>query len=195
MSAAVLIVLGAVLCLLGAVSLRIGVLAAGFAGGWMLAEIFGASAETRALVGLAAGIATFVLTLLVSKLLFFIGGLCAGAVLGVKLFLLTDSGAAHGNPDVLLACVVVPAIGVLCGFLADHWERGFLRIATACAGAALVLSGFGRIGSGDEHQLWRPDSSVGSAVFGLLWIALTLFGVWFQVGHSRQARRRARRKG
>ncbi|WGL50388.1 DUF4203 domain-containing protein [Nocardioides sp. BP30] len=191
MSATVLLLLGAVLCFLGAVSIRLGVLAAGFGGGWILAEVFDASVAVRALVGLVAALAAFVATLLVAKLLFFIGGLCAGAVLGAKLFVVADSGVGHGDPDVLLACIVVPAIGVLCGFLADRWQRGFLRLATAAAGAALLLSGVGRIGSGDTAQLWHPDSATGSVLLGVSWVVLAVVGYRVQRGRARQARRHA----
>lgn len=189
MSAMVLLVLGAVLCFWGAVSLRLGVLAAGFGGGWLLAEIFDASVLTRAVVGLVAALAAFVVTLLFAKLVFFIGGLCAGAVLGAKVFVIADSGVGHGDPDVLLACIVVPAIAVLCGFLADRWQRGFLRLVTAAAGAALLLSGIGRIGSGNTGQLWRPDTTAGGALFAVLWLVLTVLGHRVQRGRTPQARR------
>jgi hypothetical protein len=192
MSATVLIVLGALLCLFGAVTLRGGILAAGFAGGWLLAEVLGASVGGRALTALVAAIAAFVITLLVSKLLFFIGGLCAGAILGTKVFMVTDSGVGHGDPDVLLACIVVPAVAVVCGFLADRWQRGFLRLATAAAGAALLLSGIGRIGAGDADQLWHPDTAVGSVVLALAWVVLTIAGYRFQRSRSRQGRRARR---
>jgi hypothetical protein len=192
MSATVLIVLGALLCFLGAVSLRLGVLVAGFAGGWLLAEVLGASTGTRALVALVAAAAVLVVTLLVSKLVFFVGGLCAGAVLGTKLFMVTDSGVGHGDPDVLLACIVVPAVGVVCGFLADRWQRGFLRLATAAAGAALLLSGIGRIGVGDADQLWHPDTAFANVVLALAWVLLTIVGFRFQRSRSRQGRRARR---
>lgn len=194
MSATVLIVVGLVLCLFGTRSVRIGVLAAGVGGGWMLAEALGASLSARAVVALVTGLAAFVVTVVLAKLLFFIAGLCVGAVLGAKVFVVADSGVDRADPDVLLALIVVPAIAVLCGFLADHWQRGFLRLATAAAGAALLLSGIGRIGASDADQLWHPDTTAGGTVLTVLWLVLTMVGYRFQRGHNRPGSPRIRRR-
>lgn len=126
MSAAVLLVLGAVLCFFGTFSLRVGVMAAGAGAAWLLADALGASTSTTVVVALAGAVGTFVVTLLVSTFLFFVGGLCVGAVVGSKLFVLADSGAGDRHGDWLLALVFVPSVALVCGFLANHFRTKFL---------------------------------------------------------------------
>ncbi len=85
------------------------------------------------------------------------------------------NGDAGGN-DWLLALVFVPAVAVVAGFLAQRYQRGFLRWATAAAGAGLILSGLGRLGDDSTDFLWRPDNTGGGLVFAVAWVALTLLG-------------------
>ena len=184
MSALALVLVGAVLCFFGARSVRLAVLAAGFGTAWLLADVFGASTTTTLVVSVAGALGAFVLTLVLSKIVLFVAGLLVGAVVGAKLFVLVNGGA-HGG-DWVLALVFVPAVAVVVGFLADRFERTFLAWATAAAGAVLILSGLGRVGSDSTEALWRPHSAGGSVVFAVAWVALTVVGQRVQRDHVRR---------
>lgn len=182
MTAGVLILLGAVLCFLGRRSLRIAVLVAGFGLGWLLADVFGADTSTELLVAASSAVIVFVISLIAARFLFFIGGACVGAVLGARLFVLVDSGSRDGHGDWLLAVVFVPAVAVLCGFVAGRFREGFLAWGTAAAGAALICSGIGRIDLSGADEIWRPETTVGAAVSAMLWLGLTVAGHRVQQG-------------
>ncbi|MFI6426298.1 DUF4203 domain-containing protein [Promicromonospora sp. NPDC050880] len=172
MSALAIILVGLALCLAGSFSVRLAVLAAGFGVAWTLAEAFDADTGTAVLIGLGGAVLAAVLTLLVARLLFFVGGLCLGAVVGARLFVLVQGGSA----DVLLVVIVVPAVAFVCALLARRFERPFLVWATALGGAALVLSAVGRLWAGAAGELWRPTSTAGVALVLALWVALTVAG-------------------
>ena len=171
MSALVTILIGLALCLAGSRSVRLAVLAAGFGVAWTLAEAFGADTGTALLIALGGAVLAFVLTLLTARLLFFVGGLCIGAVIGAKLFVLVQGGGA----DLLLVLVVVPAMALMFALLARRFERPFLMWATALGGAAMVLSGIGRLWA-DAGELWRPESTAGVVLVLALWIVLAIVG-------------------
>jgi uncharacterized membrane protein (DUF485 family) len=173
-SAVVLVLIGAILCFFGARSVRLAVLAAGFGATWLLADVFGASTTTTLVIAVVGALGAWILTLLFSKFVFFMAGLIVGAVLGAKFFVLLE-GDAQGH-DWVLAIVFVPAVAITVGFLANRFERTLLVWATAAAGAALVLSGLGRLGTDSTEVLWRPHSTAGSVVFAAAWIALTVIG-------------------
>ncbi|MDH2416005.1 hypothetical protein [Nocardioides sp. CER19] len=183
MSAAVLAVLGFILCFLGALSVRLAVLIAGGGLGWLLAEAFDASAATMVLVAGAGAVGALVVSFLVSRFLFFVAGACVGSVIGAKLFVIADNGEHHW----LLALVFVPAVAVVAGFLAQHYEKAFLRWGTAVAGAALLLSAVGRLGTSSTDVLWRPETALGGILFAVLWVVLSI------VGHRVQTSGRVRR--
>jgi hypothetical protein len=172
MSALATILIGLALCLAGARSVRLAVLAAGFGVAWTLAEAFGADTGTALLIALGGAVLAFVLTLLGARLLFFVGGLCVGAVIGAKLFVLMQGGSA----DLLLVLIVVPAVALMCALLARRFERPFLRWATALGGAAMVLSGVGRLWADAAGDLWRPESTAGVVLVLALWIVLAIVG-------------------
>ena len=153
MSGAILILIGLLLCLTGAWSVRLAVLAAGFGVSWLLADTFGASTGTALLIAASGALLAFLLSLVLSKLmLFFVGGV-VGAVVGAKLFVLLDGKDASA----LLAVIFIPAIAFLFAFLAQRWSRNFLAWATAFGGAAIALTGLGRL---------APDQSRGAAGAG-----------------------------
>lgn len=172
MPALVIVLVGLALCLAGSFSVRLAVLAAGFGVAWTLAEAFHADTGTAVLIGLGGAALAAVLTLLLARLLFFVGGLCVGAVIGVKLFVLVQGGSA----DVLLAVIVVPAVAFVCALLARRFEQPFLVWATALGGAALVLSGTGRLWAGAAGELWRPTTTGGVVLVLALWIVLAVVG-------------------
>ncbi|WP_275001545.1 DUF4203 domain-containing protein [Promicromonospora iranensis] len=172
MSALAIIVVGLVLCLAGSFSIRLAVLAAGFGVAWTLAVVFDADTGTTLLISLGGAVLAFALTLLASRFLFFIAGLCVGAVIGAKLFVLVRGGGA----DLLLLFVVVPAAALASALLARRFERAFLLWGTAFGGAALVLSGVGRLWAEVAGDLWRPASTAGVVLVILLWVVLAAAG-------------------
>jgi hypothetical protein len=176
MSALAAILVGLVLCLAGSLSVRLAVLAAGFGVAWTLAEALDADTGTALLIGLGGAVLAFALTLLMARFLFFVGGLCVGAVIGAKLYVLVQGGSA----DVLLVLIVVPAVAILCAFLARRFERPFLVWGTAFGGAALVLSGVGRVWADVAGDLWRPASTAGVVLVVVLWTALAVVGYLIQ---------------
>lgn len=176
MSALVAVLVGLVLCLAGSLSVRLAVLAAGFGVAWTLAAALGADTGTALLIGLGGAVIALVLALLAARFLFFVGGLCVGAVIGAKLFVLVQGGGA----DLLLVLVVVPAVALLSGLLARRFERPFLRGATAFGGAALVLSGVGHLWADVAGDLWRPGSAAGVVLALALWTVLAVAGYTVQ---------------
>lgn len=189
MSPLVLAVLGVVLCFFGAASVRLAVLVAGAGAGWILAEAFDAPLATTVLVAVAGAAGALVVTFLVSRFLFFVAGACAGAVVGAKLFVLEDGG----DQDWLLAVLFVAAVAVVTGFLTQHFEKRFLRWGTAIAGAALLLSAVGRLGTQATDVLWRPETTTGAVVYTVLWVALSVVGHRVQVAGPRGLSRRGAR--
>jgi hypothetical protein len=176
MSAGVLIVLGVVLCFLGTLSLRVAVLVAGFGLGWLLAGAFGAGTSTQLLVAAVTAGAGLVASVLLSKSVLFIGGAFVGAVIGARVFVLVNAGSQDGHGDWVLAVVFVPAVALVCGFLANRVGKRFLAWGTAAAGAALICSGIGRIGHWSTDAIWRPDSTVSAVIVAVLWLGLTVAG-------------------
>jgi hypothetical protein len=175
----VLILLGALLCFRGAASLRLTVLAAGFAGAWVLAEAFGASLGVAAVVAAASALAVLVLTLIFARFLFFIVGAGVGVLIGARLFTLLSTGSQSGHGDVLLGLVFVAAVAVVCGFLASRWRRWFVVWTTALAGSAMLLAGVGHLGPG-PGELSRPDSGVSAVLSSVVWLALAYVGARVQ---------------
>lgn len=178
-STVVLIALGVVLCFWGARSLRLTVLAAGFAGSWVLAEAFGASLGVAALVAGVAALAVLVLTLVFARFLFFVVGAGVGVLIGARLFTLLSSRSESGHGDVLLGLLFVAAVAIVCGFLANRFRRWFVVWTTALAGSALLLAGIGHLGPG-AGELSRPGSTSSSIFTGILWLAISYLGARVQ---------------
>ncbi len=178
-STVVLIVLGALLCFWGAKSLRLTVLAAGFAGSWVLAEAFGASLGVAVIVAVACALAVLVLTLIFARFLFFIVGAGVGVLIGARLFTLLSSRSEDGHGDVLLGLLFVAAVAIVCGFLANRFRHWFVIWTTALAGSAVLLAGIGHLGPG-PGELARPGSTSSSVIIGVLWLAITYLGARVQ---------------
>lgn len=175
MSALAVLVVGLVLLLAGSLSVRLAVLLAGFGVSWTLAVAMDADTGTALLIGVAGAVLAFLITLIAARLMFFVCGLCVGAVIGAKLFVLVQGGTA----DVLLAVIVIPAVALLCAFLARRLGRRFLVWGTAAGGATLVLSAVGRLWT-DAGQLWQPQTGGGVALFLALWVVLAVIGAMVQ---------------
>ena len=178
-STVVLVALGAVLCFWGAKSLRLTVLAAGFAGSWVLAEAFGASLGAAAVVAGVSALAVLVLALIFARFLFFVVGAGVGVLIGARLFTLLSTQSQDGHGDVLLGLLFVAAVAIVCGFLANRFRRWFVVWATALAGSALLLAGIGHLGPG-AGELSRPGSTASSMVSGVLWLAIAYLGTRVQ---------------
>lgn len=172
MSGGILILIGLLLCLTGAWSVRLAVLAAGFGASWLVADTFDASTSTALLISAAGALIAFLLSLVMSKLmLFFVGGV-VGAVVGAKLFVVLDGGDA----SVLLAVVFIPAVAFLFAVLAQRWSRTFLAWATAFGGAAIALTGLGRLAPDQLEALHVPEDATDRTVLAIAWLALGLLG-------------------
>jgi len=180
MTAAMFMVLGLFLCFLGARSVRLAVLVAGFTGAWIVADAVGAGTAATFVVAAAGALGALVLTVVLAKFVFFAAGLVLGGAIGAKLFQVLD----QGDSSWLLALVFVPSIALVGGFLAAHFKKPFLLWATSFAGAAMVLTGIGRIDTGPTAQLGHPDQAVGGVVLAVLWIALGLAGRSVQARHA-----------
>ncbi len=187
MSGVILVLIGALLCLTGAWSLRLVVLAAGFGAAWVIADAFNASTATALIIGLAGAIVAFVVTLIAVKFLLFFVGAVVGAVVGAKLFVLLE------GPDssALLAVIFVPAVAVVFALLANRYDLTFVLWATAFGGAALVLSGLGRLAPSTLDALRAPSNTTSQVVLAVAWIALGLAGRAVQKRLPRQREARA----
>lgn len=172
MTAALFILLGLFLCFLGARSIRLAVLVAGFLAAWLVADAVDAGTTTALLVGLAGAAGALVLTILFARFALFAAGLVVGAAIGAKLFEILD------DPDTswLLALIFIPAVALACGYLAEKMRKPFLVWATAFAGAAMVLTGIGRIDTDLTRELRHPDDPGAGLLLAVLWIGLALAG-------------------
>jgi hypothetical protein len=171
MSSWVLVFIGALLCFFGIGSLRLAILAAGFAVCWLMADAFGAGTATALLISACGALLGWLLVTLVFRAMTFFLGMVVGAVIGAKVFTLLDGGDA----SLLLALVVVPSVALACGFLAGRLRNGFLLWATALAGAGLVVAAVSRL---VHHltELHDPRSAAQTAVATLVWLLVAVAG-------------------
>jgi hypothetical protein len=172
MSEVVLLVIGLVLCFAGAKSLRLTALVAGFCLSWLLADAFDAGVATTFLFAGVGALVLLVLSIVMSRIVIFLVGAAVGAVVGARLFALLGGE----DPSWLLAVLFVPAFAFVAGFMAQRMGRGFLRWATAIAGAAVVLAAVGSMFSDDLGLLQTPDDTWESTLHTLIWGALAIAG-------------------
>lgn len=172
MSGLVVLLVGAVLCFLGVGSVHWAVLASGFGAGWVLADLFGTSVAVTLLVAAATAVIAWVLATLVFKVASFVVGLIAGALVGARLF----AAVGGRGSTLLLAIVVVVAVALVTGLLADRYRERALLWATALGGAGLVLSGLGLLWAGGLGFLRDPGSGWQQVLSSLIWVALGVFG-------------------
>jgi hypothetical protein len=169
-----MVLVGLVVALSGIWSVRVAVMAAGAGAAWLLADAFGAGLATGLLAAASGAVLAFLTALLASKVLFFVFGAAIGAVVGARLFVQLDQGEA----SVLLAVVFVPAVAGCFGVLAGRWRQRFLGWATAVAGAALVISGLGRLAPDTLGALADPTTAAGQAAAAAAWVALAVLARW-----------------
>ena len=172
MSGWVILLVGLVLCFLGVGSIHLAVLASGFGLGWLLADLFHADAWTSLLGALGSAVIGWVLVTLVFKFASFFVGMITGALIGARLYSILTPGEA----SIVLAAVVVVAVAIVFGFLADRYRKRVLLWATAIGGAGLVLSSLGLIWPQDLGFLRDPQAGVEQVTSTLLWVALSAGG-------------------
>ncbi|NLG46788.1 DUF4203 domain-containing protein [Gordonia sp. (in: high G+C Gram-positive bacteria)] len=167
----VILAIGALLCFYGVRSVHLGVIAAGFGLGWMVAGLFNASTMTLLLFGLVGGVSSWVVCSLIFKFAsYFVGGL-AGAVAGARIADLVQPGDSSWSAS----AVIIVAIAVAAAFCADKYRERALLWLTSIGGASMILIGIGRAFSGLEW-LDHPDSAATSVTSNAVWIGLSIAG-------------------
>jgi hypothetical protein len=163
---------GLILCFFGVRSLRLTGFLVGFALAALLADAFGANPLITLIVGLAGGIAGFLLLILIFRFsLWIIGGL-VGAVIGVRVYQHFFLG--EGNALVLVLFLI--AVGLICGFIADRYRQPVLAVLTAAGGASVTLAALGHLWPSVLGFLKQPLTPAQSAIAALAWIVLAVFG-------------------
>lgn len=182
MEALVLVLVGVLLAVGGIWSIRLVLVCAGAGAAWLVAEAFGASAGTSALIATASGLLALLVGVLAARVLFFVVGLVVGAVVGARLFTILDTGDA----SVLLAVVFVPAVAVVGGVALERWRERLVGWVTAIGGSALVLAGLGRVDS-DVRFVSDPGDYGEQAISVAAWVLLAVLArvVQRRVGGSR----------
>lgn len=172
MSGWAILLVGAVLCFLGVGSLHVAILASGFGLGWVLADLFGASVGTTFLIAAGASVIGWVLVTLVFKVAAFFVGVITGSLIGARMAAVLTAGESN----IAVTIVLVIAIAVAVGFLADRYRRRVLLWTTAIGGAGLVLSALGLIAPDTLGFLRHPDQGIEQITSTALWIALAAGG-------------------
>lgn len=176
MSGTLMILVGTVLALSGVWSIRVAVVAAAMGSSWLLADAFGASTATGILVAAAGGVLGLLIAVLSARILFFAMGALVGAVVGARLFVLLD----RGDASVVLAVIFVPAVAGCGAALAGRWRQRFLGWGTAVGGAALVLSGFGRVAPDAFGFLTDSEKPALQTLSVVIWVLLAVAARWGQ---------------
>ena len=172
MSGWAIVLVGIVLCFFGVGSLHVAILASGFGLGWVLADIFGASEGTALIIAAAGAVISWVLVTLVFKVAAFFVGVITGSLIGARLAAVLTPG--QGN--IAVTVVLVVAVAVAFGFLADRYRSRVLLWATAIGGAGLILSSLGLIWPGTLGFLRDPAAGAEQITSTLLWVALSAGG-------------------
>ena len=172
MSGWAIVGVGIVLCFFGVGSLHVAILASGFGLGWVLADIFGATEWTALIIAAAGAVISWVLVTLVFKVAAFFVGVITGSLIGARLAAVLTPG--QGN--IALTVVLVVAVAVAFGFLADRYRSRVLLWTTAIGGAGLILSSLGLIWPGTLGFLRDPAAGAEQVTSTLLWVALAAGG-------------------
>lgn len=172
MSGWVILIVGIVLCFFGVGSIHVAVLASGFGLGWLLADLFHSDVWASLLIALGSAVIGWILVTLVFKFASFFVGIITGALIGARLYAVLTPGEA----SIPLAIVVVVAVSLVFGFLADRYRKRVLLWATAIGGAGLILSSLGLIWSDALGFLRDPQAGVQTVTSTLIWVALAAGG-------------------
>jgi hypothetical protein len=168
MSGWVILIIGVVLCFFGVGSIHVAVLASGFGLGWLLADLFHSDVWTSLLIALGSAVIGWILVTLVFKFAAFFVGMITGALIGARLY----SVLTPGEASIPLAIVVVVAVSLVFGFLADRYRGRVLLWATAIGGAGLILSSLGLIWPDALGFLRDPQAGAETVTSTLIWVAL-----------------------
>ena len=174
MSGWVVLAVGVVLCFLGVGSVHLAILASAFGLGWLLADLFGATAVTALIIAACSAVIAWALITLVFKIARFFIGLIAGALIGARLYAIFSVG----GKSVVLAVVVVVATAIVFGFLADRYRGRAILWATAIGGAGLIISSLGYIWPDTLGLLRQPEAGIQQVTSTVLWVGLSGAG-WF----------------
>lgn len=170
------VVIGLALCFAGIASMHLAVLLSGFGLGWLLADAFGASAGTAVIIAAAAALIAWVLVTLIFRTTLFFVGAIVGSVIGAKLY-----GILQGSSSsVVVAVVFVGAVAFICGWIANRWHARVVLWLTAIGGAALALTGLGRVFQEQLHALSTPQTATETSISVVAWALLALAGWWSQ---------------
>jgi len=172
MSGWVVLVVGVVLCFLGIGSVHVAILASAFGLGWLLGDLFGATAVTALIIAAGTALIAWALVTLVFKAARFVVGLIAGALIGARLYAIFSGG----DRSAVLAAVVVVATALVFGFLADRYKGRVILWATAIGGAGLILGSLGRIWPDSLGFLHNPEAGLQQVTSTLLWVVLAAAG-------------------
>ena len=171
MSGIAILLVGAVLCFAGVGSLHVAVLASGFGLGWLLAELLSMSLGTTFLFAAIGAVVVWVATTLIFKFAAFFIGIIAGAVVGAKLSRVLQPEDVNW----ILSGIVIVALAVACGFVADRYRARALLWLTALGGASMVLTGLG-MAIGSLSFLDQPNEGVQQFFASLVWVAIAAAG-------------------
>ncbi|MDF3307740.1 DUF4203 domain-containing protein [Rhodococcus koreensis] len=171
MSGIAILVVGAVLCFAGVGSLHVAVLASGFGLGWLVSDLLSLSLGTTFLVAAIGAVVVWAATTLVFKFAAFFIGIIAGAVIGAKLSRVLQPDDASW----ILSGIVIVALAVACGFVADRYRARALLWLTALGGASLVLTGLG-LAIPPLRFLEDPNEGTQQFFATLIWIAVAAGG-------------------
>jgi hypothetical protein len=163
---------GLILCFFGVRSLRLTGFLVGFALAALLADVLGADPLVTLVVGIAGGIVGLILLILIFRFsLWLIGGL-VGGVIGVRLY----QHFLLGKGNALVLVLFLFALGVICGYLADHYRQPVLAVLTAAAGASVTVNALGHLWPSVLGFLRQPVTPAQSAVAASGWLVLAIAG-------------------
>ncbi|QSE78959.1 DUF4203 domain-containing protein [Rhodococcus koreensis] len=171
MSGIAILLVGAVLCFAGVGSLHVAVLASGFGLGWLVSDLLSLSLGTTFLVAAIGAVVVWAATTLVFKFAAFFIGIIAGAVIGAKLSRVLQPDDASW----ILSGIVIVALAVACGFVADRFRARALLWLTALGGASLVLTGLG-LAVPPLGFLEDPNEGTQQFFATLIWIVVAAAG-------------------
>ncbi|MFE5702931.1 DUF4203 domain-containing protein [Rhodococcus sp. ACS1] len=171
MSGIAILLVGAVLCFAGVGSLHVAVLASGFGLGWLVSDLLSLSLGTTFLVAAIGAVVVWAATTLVFKFAAFFIGIIAGAVIGAKLSRVLQPDDASW----ILSGIVIVALAVACGFVADRYRARALLWLTALGGASLVLTGLG-LAVPPLGFLEDPNEGTQQFFATLIWIVVAAAG-------------------
>ena len=124
------------------------------------------------MIALGPAVIGWILVTLVFKFASFFVGMITGALIGARLSAVLTPGEA----SIPLAIVVVVAVALVFGFLADRYRSRVLLWATSIGGAGLILASLGLIWPDMLGFLRDPQAGVEPVTSTLLWVALAAGG-------------------